>query len=203
MAVQYASPPQNLLASENDVQMVTVLSPEEAMQDLADGKADAAFIWGASAGWLNLSVMHGAYRVVPVEGEHMQWGATIAFPADQTDLRDQVDRALAGLGATIDALAAKYGFPAPAVALHAASDDKGGGTYRDRTRQRKAGRIGKRGIATVRGGRSDCPGAACRGHRGWSEAVQRQPAPIATDLTPFRASNGATCGCCGSATATI
>jgi polar amino acid transport system substrate-binding protein len=126
VAVQYASPPQSLLARENDVQMVTVLSPEEAMRDLADGKADAAFIWGASAGWLNLSVLHGAYRVVPVGGEHSRWGASIAFRHDQTDLRDAVDHALAGLGATIDALTVKYGFPAPAAALRAASDDNGG-----------------------------------------------------------------------------
>lgn len=112
VAVQYASPPQNLLASVSDVQMVTVLSPEEAMQDLADGKADAAFIWGASAGWLNKTVMHGAYEVRPVNNDDMQWSATIAFPRDQTDLRDQVDRALGGLGGSISRLAAKYGFPA-------------------------------------------------------------------------------------------
>ena len=111
VAVQYDSPPQNLLASENDVQMVTVMSPEEAMRDLAAGKADVAFIWGASAGWLNKTLMHGAYEVQPVSGDHMQWNATIAFPRDQTDLRDQVDRAIGGLGDAIDRLAAKYGFP--------------------------------------------------------------------------------------------
>jgi polar amino acid transport system substrate-binding protein len=112
VAVQYASPPQNLLASQSDVQMVTVLSPEEAMQDLAAGKADVAFIWGASAGWLNKTVMRSAYDVKPVNDDHMQWNATIAFPLDQTDLRDQVDHALSGLRDPIDRLAAKYGFPA-------------------------------------------------------------------------------------------
>ncbi len=112
VAVQWSSPPQDLLASENDVQTVTVLSPEEAMQDLRDNKVDAAFIWGATAGWLNTTVMHGAYRIVPVEGDHMQWSAAIAFPRDRTALRDDVDRALTGLGTSINALAAKYGFPA-------------------------------------------------------------------------------------------
>jgi polar amino acid transport system substrate-binding protein len=111
VAVQFSSPPQDLLAGESDIQMVTVLSPEEAMQDLAEGKADAAFIWGASAGWLNSNVLHGAYRVVPAAGNHMQWDAAIAFPRDRTVLRDQVDQALGGLGASIDALAAKYDFP--------------------------------------------------------------------------------------------
>jgi polar amino acid transport system substrate-binding protein len=111
VAVQFSTPPQDLLAGESDIQMVTVLSPEEAMQDLAEGKADAAFIWGASAGWLNSNVLHGAYRVVPAAGNHMQWDVAIAFPRDRTELRDQVDRALGGLGASIDALAAKYDFP--------------------------------------------------------------------------------------------
>jgi polar amino acid transport system substrate-binding protein len=112
VAVQWSSPPQDLLAGENDVQTVTVLSPEEAMQDLRDNKADAAFVWGATAGWLNTTVMHGAYRIVPVEGDHMQWSAAIAFPRDRTALRDDVDRALTGLDTSINALAAKYGFPA-------------------------------------------------------------------------------------------
>ncbi len=115
VAVQQSSPPQDLLARENDVQLVTVLSPEEAMQDLAEGKADAAFIWAASAGWVNSTIMHSAYRVVPFNADHMHWSAAIAFPRDQADLRDAVNRALAGLGGSIDALAVKYGFPAPAV----------------------------------------------------------------------------------------
>ena len=115
--MQFSTPPQSLLARETDVRMVTTLSPEEAMRDLAEGKADAAFIWGASAGWLNLSAMHGAYSVVPVEIGHSQpgasqWGASIAFKPDQTDLRNAVDNALTGLRAATEALAAKYGFPA-------------------------------------------------------------------------------------------
>jgi polar amino acid transport system substrate-binding protein len=121
VAVQWSSPPQDLLAAENDVQTVTVLSPEEAMQDLRDNKADAAFIWGATARWLNTTVMHGAYRIVPVAGDHMQWSAAIAFPRDRTALRDDVDRALTGLGTSINALAAKYGFPAnPGMAANVA-----------------------------------------------------------------------------------
>ena len=129
VAVQWSSPPQDLLAAENDVQTVTVLSPEEAMQDLRDNKVDAAFIWGATAGWLNTAVMHGAYRIVPVEGDHMQWSAAIAFPRDRTALRDDIDRALTGLGTSINALAAKYGFPAAsAMAANAAEATSDVGT---------------------------------------------------------------------------
>jgi polar amino acid transport system substrate-binding protein len=114
VAVQFSTPPQSLLAGESDVQMVTVLSPEEAMQDLANGSADVAFVWGPSAGWLNSTLLHGTDRVVAFEGDHMQWSAAIAFPRDRTELRDQVDRALAGLSDRIAALAAKYAFPVPA-----------------------------------------------------------------------------------------
>ena len=111
VAVQLATPPQDFLASDNDVRMVTVLSAEEGMQDLVAGKADAAFIWGPSAGWVNKTVMQNAYRIVPVEGDHMQWTAAIGFPRDRSDLRDEVDRALDNIGSSIDVLAAKYGFP--------------------------------------------------------------------------------------------
>ena len=114
VAVQFSTPPQDILASDNDVRTVTVLSPEEGMQDLADGKADAAFIWGPSAAWVNHNAMHDAYRVVPVEGDHMQWSAAIAFPRDRTDLRDQVDQAVDRLGDSVNALAVKYGFPTDA-----------------------------------------------------------------------------------------
>jgi polar amino acid transport system substrate-binding protein len=121
VAVQWSSPPQNLLAASNDVQTVTVLAPEEAMQDLRDGKADAAFIWGATAGWLNKSAMQDAYRVVPVEGDHMQWSAAIAFPRTATALRDDIDHALGALEPSIKLLSAKYGFPGPASTQLAAN----------------------------------------------------------------------------------
>jgi mono/diheme cytochrome c family protein len=121
VAVQWSSPPQDLLAARNDVQTVTVLSPEEAMQDLRDGKADAAFIWGATAGWLNKSATQDAYRIVPVDGDHMQWSAAIAFPRTATALRDDVNRALGALGPSINALSAKYAFPGSAPTQLAAS----------------------------------------------------------------------------------
>jgi ABC-type amino acid transport substrate-binding protein len=111
VAVQFASPPQNLLAGRDDVTTVTVDTPEAAMQDLAEGRADVAFIWGPSAGWLNRTLMHGAYRVEPVADAHMQWSAGIAFARDQTDLRDAVNAALSGLHADIERLAAAYAFP--------------------------------------------------------------------------------------------
>lgn len=110
VAVQYATPPQDLLAARS-VGMVTTLSPEEGLQALASGKADVAFVWGPAAGWFNTTVMHGAYRVVPVKGDGMEWNAAIAFPRNHDALRDQVDHALDGLDGTIRMLALKYYFP--------------------------------------------------------------------------------------------
>jgi polar amino acid transport system substrate-binding protein len=114
VAVQWGSPPQSLLSTWNDVQLVTAMSPEEAMKDLADGKAEAAFVWGPSAGWLNISTLHKAYRVVSVDGDHMQWDAGIGFPRDQAALRDDVNRALDRLQPAVKALSVRYGFVAQA-----------------------------------------------------------------------------------------
>jgi polar amino acid transport system substrate-binding protein len=91
---------------------VTAMSPEAAMKDLANGKAEAAFIWGPSAGWQNGSTLGNAYRVVSVDGDHMQWDAGIAFARDHAALRDDVNRALDRLAPAIKALSVRYGFTA-------------------------------------------------------------------------------------------
>ncbi len=112
VAVQFGSPPQSLLATRNDITGVTALSPEEAVQSIAAGKADAAFIWGPSAGYLNQSQLQGAWQVIPVSGPGMQWRAAIGLSRKQPALRDAVDAVLPGLSGTITTLAAAYGFPA-------------------------------------------------------------------------------------------
>ena len=124
VAVQFASPPQSLLATRGDLRPVTVVSLEEAMQDLAHGQVDAAFVWGPSAGWINKTALHDAYQVVPVAGPHMQWRAAIGFRREQAGLRDEVDRTLQALSGPIEALMAKYGFPSAApIRLAAATPD--------------------------------------------------------------------------------
>jgi len=55
VAVQYLTTPQNLLAERDDIEKVTVLTPEDGMNALDQGKADVGFIWGPVAGWLNKS----------------------------------------------------------------------------------------------------------------------------------------------------
>ena len=111
VAVQYETTPQNLLAERDDVTLVTVLTPDEGMKALAEGKADAAFIWGPVAGWLNKTNYGGRFRVQPTEGKGLSFDVAIGFAKTSTSLRDQVNAALPGLQRTIDDLSAKYGVP--------------------------------------------------------------------------------------------
>ncbi|MCP3461796.1 transporter substrate-binding domain-containing protein [Bradyrhizobium sp. CCGUVB23] len=111
VAVQFASTPQDLLASRDDVQKVTVLSPEEGMQALDQGKADVAFIWGPVAGWLNKTTYRDRYQIELTEGEGLSWDAAIGFAKTSTELRDRVDAILPQLQKTIADLAVKYGLP--------------------------------------------------------------------------------------------
>jgi len=118
VAVQYETTPQNLLAERDDVALVTVLTPDEGMKALADGKADAAFIWGPVAGWLNKTNYGGRFRVQPTEGKGLSFDVAIGFAKKSSSLRDQVNAALPGLQRTIADLAVKYGVPTdPAIKL--------------------------------------------------------------------------------------
>jgi polar amino acid transport system substrate-binding protein len=122
IAAQYATQPQHWLASRTDITLVTVMSPEEGMRALKEGRVDAALLWGPSAGYLNKTELREAYRVVPVQGEQMQSQTVIGFAKNSAALRDQVDRALADDQQYIDSLKRSYGFPdQPPIALLAPS----------------------------------------------------------------------------------
>ena len=111
VAVQYLSTPQNLLALRDEIDKVTVLSPEEGMKVLDQGKADVAFVWGPVAGWLNKTEYNDRYAIQSTEGPGLSWSSAIGFAKTSKELRDQVDAALPGLETTIAGLVAKYGFP--------------------------------------------------------------------------------------------
>lgn len=128
VAVQFASTPQNLLASRDDIQKVTVLSPEEGMQALDRGKADVAFIWGPVAGWLNKTSYNDRYQVQLTEGDGLSWDAAIGFAKTSTELRDRVDAVLPQLQSTIGALAVKYGLPTGQPARFGATQEMPAGT---------------------------------------------------------------------------
>lgn len=111
VAVQFATPPQHWLASRSDIVAVTALTPEEGMRDLESGRADAALLWGPSAGYLNKTGLGDVYRVIPVQGDLLQGQVTIAFAKSESRLRDEVDRALAADPGIIVRLKQRYGFP--------------------------------------------------------------------------------------------
>lgn len=111
VAVQFASPPQSLLAGMDGVEAVTVLSPEAGMRALADGRADAAYLWGPSAGYLNKTTYAGRYQVVPTDGPALSWKVAIGFRRADGALRERVQQALDGLGPWLAEAEAAYGFP--------------------------------------------------------------------------------------------
>lgn len=123
VAVQFGSTPQGLLAARDDVTTVTFLEPEKAVAALADGKVDAAFVWGPIAAYLNKTVLHERFAVTPARGPGLQWPAAVGFARDHVALRDQVDRAIDASRAEIDALALKYGM-APGTPIQPAAGQK-------------------------------------------------------------------------------
>jgi ABC-type amino acid transport substrate-binding protein/mono/diheme cytochrome c family protein len=111
VAVQFSTPPQILLAARDDIHAVTFLNPEEAVRALGRHEVDVAFVWGPTAGYLNMSEFHSAYWVTPVAGDGMQYPVKIGFARADMDLRDQVDRALDESVPTVDGLISRYGLP--------------------------------------------------------------------------------------------
>jgi len=111
VAVQYQTTPQNLLALRDDIEKVTVLSPEEGVKALAQGKVDVAFIWGPVAGWLNKSEYGERFAIQTSDGEGLLWPVAIGFARASMELRDQVDAQLPAMAAMISEIAAKYGLP--------------------------------------------------------------------------------------------
>ena len=122
VAVQFASPPQSLLAAVEGIQTVTVLSPEEGMRAMADGRADAAYLWGPSAGYLNKTAYAGRYQVVPTDGPAMSWNVAIGFRRTDNALRERIQRELDTLGPWLIEAEAKYGFPLGAPVQLARTD---------------------------------------------------------------------------------
>jgi polar amino acid transport system substrate-binding protein len=124
VAVQFSSPPQSLLATVDEIQAVTVLSPEEGMRALAEGRADAAYLWGPSAGYLNKYTYAGRYQVIPTEGPAMSWRIAIGFRRADGALRERIQRELDTLGPWLEEIEAKYGFPGdPPMRVAATTDE--------------------------------------------------------------------------------
>ena len=115
VAVQYQSTPQNLLALRDEIQKVTVLSPDEGMKVLDEGKVDVAFVWAPVAGWLNTTVYGNKFQIRTTAGDGLAWPTAIGFAKASMGLRDEVDAVLPSLQGDIDKLFVKYGVPSDAV----------------------------------------------------------------------------------------
>jgi ABC-type amino acid transport substrate-binding protein/mono/diheme cytochrome c family protein len=111
VAVQYESTPQNLLALNDEIQKVTVLSPDEGMKVLDEGRVDVAFVWAPVAGWLNKTVYGSKYQIAMTAGQGLLWDTAVGFAKNADGLRDEINAVLPGLQGDIDRLFAKYGVP--------------------------------------------------------------------------------------------
>ncbi|HTW28216.1 MAG TPA: transporter substrate-binding domain-containing protein [Acetobacteraceae bacterium] len=121
IAVQYSTTPHSVVGARDDMTAVTVLEPDQAMQALAQGKVDAAFVWGPVAGYMNRTLFHDAFALTPVSGPGMTWPVSVGFSRRDAALRDQVNAAIPQLRPVIAALLAKYGFPVDASAASASA----------------------------------------------------------------------------------
>jgi polar amino acid transport system substrate-binding protein len=109
VAVQFETEPQNIVGPRDDMTAVTVLSPDEGMKALAEGRADAAFLWAPTAGYLNKTAYDGRFSIVEVDGPRLTWPAAIGYPKASASLRDSIDAVLPEVSKTFPALFAKYG----------------------------------------------------------------------------------------------
>jgi ABC-type amino acid transport substrate-binding protein len=109
VAVQFSSSPQLLLSERGGYELVTFREPDEALDALARGEVDAAFVWGPVAGYYNKKKLGGAYQVSPVAGPGLQWQAAVGVRKGQDALRTGIERELDQLGPDIARLADKYG----------------------------------------------------------------------------------------------
>ena len=111
IGVGFASTPQIVLAAQGGYTTVTYPTDAEILVALDKGEIDAAFMWGPTAGYGNLTRYHSRWRVTPVSGEHMNHQVAVAVPAKDAALLARISAALTELRPQITALAEKYGFP--------------------------------------------------------------------------------------------
>ncbi len=122
VAVQFETEPQNIVGPREDITAVTVLSPDEGMKALAEGRADTAFLWAPTAGYLNKTAYDGRFAIVPVDGPRLSYPAAIGYAKASASLRDSIDAVLPEVSKQFPALLAKYGLSPEAPETHGAAD---------------------------------------------------------------------------------
>ena len=134
LAVVFRSMPQLLLAMRGGFQTSTFRTDEDALEALARGEVDAAFVWGPTAGYQNLRKLGGAYRIVLVAGRDYSGGRP--SPCARAARRCAIASTprSATLQPEIRQLADRYGFPrGPAIGF------AGDATAPDRRRDDRGG----------------------------------------------------------------
>jgi polar amino acid transport system substrate-binding protein len=111
LAVQFSTTPHILLSTLEGFKSTTYRSAEEALEALAKGEVDAAFLWGPVAGYENKKRWNSRWRVTPVAGHDLAGGVAVGVRSGKEELRADIDRALVELKPQIAALADQYGFP--------------------------------------------------------------------------------------------
>lgn len=111
VAVVFNTPPQNVLAMHPDIEAVTFRQSEQALDALATGEVDAAFVWDAFAAYAGQTAGRD-WRIVRASGPRMRWRSAIGLARANRQLRDQLQTLLKAKRAQIDAIAASYGLPA-------------------------------------------------------------------------------------------
>lgn len=96
------------------VSIQTFFSTEEALDAVADGKAELAFVWGPTAGWY--AKTHPEAQLGFAAGEPLsvaRWNEHVATRETDAALRDEIDAALTRLRSrgTLQTLAERYGVP--------------------------------------------------------------------------------------------
>jgi ABC-type amino acid transport substrate-binding protein len=79
---------------------------------MAQGKADAAFVWGATAGYQNKYLYQNRFKVIPTS---YTWSVAIGFTAKGDSLANRAEAALEKLKPTVQKLYDLYGFPTGTV----------------------------------------------------------------------------------------
>lgn len=108
VAVQGGSPAALAVALVDGIDTYTVRYPDEAMQALQDGLADAAFVWGPRAGYLSRFVYPDTYDVQPTT---LRWPVAIGVRAADRDRLATFDALIDRLAKQTYVLRATYGLP--------------------------------------------------------------------------------------------
>ena len=111
IGVQFGSTPQIYFAAKGGFETTTEKSAIALLDDLAEGRVDAVFLWGPEGGYLNKTRFDSRFEVTPLSGTDMLGEVAIAVRVDHKDLLEHLNRALDDLKPEIVRLAEKYGFP--------------------------------------------------------------------------------------------